>query len=84
MRRKLADAVNTVHILAKCRWMRSGTGAGSNSAVAETQAPPLAAVYQEIVTLIHMPNSPARLHFVAHGIREIGNRLPGYLDEISS
>ena len=50
----------------------------------ETEAHPLAAVYVAIVTFIHMPELPARLHFVAHGIRELGNRLPGYLDEVSS
>ena len=85
MRRKVADAVNTVQHLSEisldAKWDRRRI---EIRRWLETQAPPLAAVYQEIVTLIHMPESPARLHFVAHGIREIGNRLPGYLDEISS
>ncbi len=88
IRRKVADAVNTVQQLGESQvdhvaeiWNRRRLEIRQ---WLETQAPPLAGVYQEIVTLIHMPESAARLHFVAHGIREIGNRLPGYLDEITS
>lgn len=50
----------------------------------ETQAHPLAAVYEATVKLMHMRELPARLRFVAHGIREVGNRLPGCLDKVPS
>jgi len=93
MRRKVADAASAVQQLGEMP-LDPLTKADLNEIWnwrrieirqwLETQAPPLAPVYEEIVTLMHMPESPARLHFVAHGIREIGNRLPEYLDKISS
>ena len=93
MRRKVASAVSTVQQLGNMPldpstqislaeiWNRHRIEIRQ---WLEKQAPPLAGVYQEAVNLIHMPESPTRLYFVAHGVREIGNRLPEFLDEISS
>lgn len=42
----------------------------------ETKAPALAPVYDGAVRMIQQPEFPGRVHFVAHAIREIMNRLP--------
>ena len=49
-----------------------------------TQAPALAEVYEATVFFLHTPVFPARLHMIAHGIREIGNGLPIYLADLAS
>jgi len=41
-----------------------------------TQKPQLADIYAGVVELLFAVEVPGRLHFVCHGIREIGNRLP--------
>lgn len=42
----------------------------------EAKAPALAPVYDGAVRMILEPEFPGRVHFVAHAIREIMNRLP--------
>jgi hypothetical protein len=43
------------------------------------KAPRLAAIYRASVTMYHDAVFPARQHFVAHAVRELGNRLPDVL-----
>lgn len=50
----------------------------------EVEAPSLAGIYEATVVNFHVHEGQARLHFVAYGIREIGNRLPECLIETSS
>lgn len=46
----------------------------------ESNAPALAPVYDGAVRMIQEPEFPGRVHFVAHAIREIMNRLPDAID----
>ena len=77
MRRKVADAVNTVQHLSEisldAKWDRRRI---EIRRWLETQAPPLAAVYQEIVTLIHMPDSRRACTLL---LTEFGKLEIGYL-----
>ena len=77
-REKVADAVNTVQHLSEisldAKWDRRRI---EIRRWLETQAPPLAAVYQEIVTLIHMPDHPRRACTLL--LTEFGKLEFGYL-----
>lgn len=42
----------------------------------ESEAPALADLYSGVVQLLADPNFPGRVRFLAHGVREIANRLP--------
>ena len=44
-------------------------------------APPLAKLYQGAVTLLFCTDLPWRTQFVAHAMREMGNRLPDYVGD---
>lgn len=46
----------------------------------EAKAPALAPVYDGAVRMTQEPEFPGRVHFVAHAIREIMNRLPDAID----
>ena len=46
----------------------------------KANAPALAPVYDGAVRMIQEPEFPGRVHFVAHAIREIMNRLPDAID----
>jgi hypothetical protein len=42
----------------------------------ESAAPSLAELYQGAVQLLDDPGFPGRLRFIAHGVRDVRNRLP--------
>jgi hypothetical protein len=44
------------------------------------QAPPLAGLYASAVFLLHHPTWPGRHYLLGHAVREIGQRLPDFLD----
>ena len=44
------------------------------------KAPPLAGLYASAVFLLHHPTWPGRHYLLGHAVREIGQRLPDFLD----
>jgi hypothetical protein len=45
----------------------------------ERHAPSLGELYHGALIMLHDENFPGRTHFVAHAVREIGNRLPDFI-----